>query len=168
MNREEASRVCDELHEYVHQGPGGNPADLGMALGTVRMLRAAASWDDPLAILLEVEVQLARWFSPAEWGGSDEGLHCRETVLDHVTRLEDPCQGPCTKAWRNPIPDAPERISGSHQRRLGYSERDASRGQAAHTGTRCSCYRDAVTSRSAANQSSHSWPGAKLRCCALK
>lgn len=181
MNREEASRVCDELHEYVDQGLGENPADLEMALGTVRMLRAAASWDDPLAILLEVEVQLARWFSPAEWGGSDERLHCHETLLDQVPRLGDAWERPCTKAWRNPHARrsrATLSISGSDQRhrmdarvrqwQLGCSERYASRRQATRTGTRCSSYRDAVTSRSAANQSSHSWPGAKLRCCALK
>jgi hypothetical protein len=94
MNPEAVAKVCDELHENVDQGPGENPGALARALGTVRMLRAAASWDYPLAILTEIEVQLARWFSREEWRGTDEGRRCRETLLAHISKLED--------AWERP------------------------------------------------------------------
>jgi len=43
---------------------------------------------------MEVEVQLARWFSPEKWRGTHDGLHCRENLLDHISRLED--------AWDRP------------------------------------------------------------------
>jgi hypothetical protein len=89
MNPDEVARICDELHEYIDQGPGENPGVFATALSTVRRLRSAASWDYPLGVLMELEVQLARWFSPDKWRGTDDGLHCRENLLDHISRLED-------------------------------------------------------------------------------
>jgi hypothetical protein len=89
MNPDEVARTCDELHECVDQGPGENPEVFARALSAVRKLRAASSWDHPVSILMEIEVQLARWFSPEKWRGTDDGLHCRENLLDHISRLED-------------------------------------------------------------------------------
>jgi hypothetical protein len=94
MSPDEASRICDELHEYLDQGPGENPKIFGTALNTLRRLRANASWDYPLTILMELEVQLARWFSPDKWRGADDGVRCREHLLDQISRLED--------AWNRP------------------------------------------------------------------
>jgi hypothetical protein len=92
MNPDEVARTCDELHECVDHGPGENSEAFARALSAVRTLREAASWDYPVSILMEVEVQLARWFSPKKWRGSDDGL--RESLLDHISRLED--------AWDRP------------------------------------------------------------------
>jgi hypothetical protein len=94
MNADEASRICDELHEYVDQGPGENPRVFGTALNALRRLRANALWDYPLSILMGLEIQLARWFSPDEWRGTDDGLRCRDQLLDQISRLED--------AWNRP------------------------------------------------------------------
>ena len=94
MNPDEVARTCDELHECVDQGPGENPGVFATALSAVRKLRAEASWDHPVSILMEIEVELARWFSPEKWRGTDDGLQCRENLLDHISRLED--------AWDRP------------------------------------------------------------------
>jgi hypothetical protein len=94
MNPDEASRICDELHKYVDQGPGENPRVFGAALGALRRLRANASWDHPLTILLDLEVQIARWFSPEQWRGIDDRQHSRDHLLNQISRLED--------AWNRP------------------------------------------------------------------
>jgi hypothetical protein len=92
MDPDEVARTCDELHECFDQGPGENYEASGRALSALSKLREAASWDYPVSILMELEVQLARWFSPKKWRGSDDGL--RENLLDHISRLED--------AWDRP------------------------------------------------------------------
>lgn len=94
MTPEEVARACDELHECVDQGPGENPGALGRALSAIRVLRADASWEYPISILTEIELQLTRWFSSEVWRGTDEQLRCRENLLDHISRLED--------AWDRP------------------------------------------------------------------
>jgi len=94
MNPEEVARTCDELHEYIDQGPGENPSVFARALTVVRRLRAAAAWDYPLTILGELEMQLAGWFSPDRWRGSDEGEGCRQALLSRLSSLED--------AWERP------------------------------------------------------------------
>jgi hypothetical protein len=94
MNPDEVARICDELHEYIDRGPGENPGVFAAALSALRRLRAAASWDYPLSVLMELEVQLVRWFSPDKWRGTDGGQHSREDLLDHISRLED--------AWDRP------------------------------------------------------------------
>jgi len=94
MNPDEVARICDELHEYVDQGPGENPGVFATALSALGRLRAAASWDYPLSVLMELEVRLARWFSPDKWRGTDDGQHSQEDLLDHISRLED--------AWERP------------------------------------------------------------------
>jgi hypothetical protein len=94
MNPDEASRICDELHEYVDQGPGENPRVFGTALNALRRLRANVSWDYPLSILMDLEVQFAGWFSPDKWRGTDDGLRSRDHLLNQISRLED--------AWDRP------------------------------------------------------------------
>jgi hypothetical protein len=94
MSPDDVARICDELHEYVDQGPGENPGVFATALNALRRLRAEASWDYPLSILMELEVQLARWFSPDKWRRNDTGQHSRDDLLDHISRLED--------AWERP------------------------------------------------------------------
>lgn len=94
MNPDEASRICDELHKCVDQGPGENPRVFGAALSALRRLRANASWDYPLTILMELEVQLAKWFSPDKWRGTDDGQRSRDHLLNQISRLED--------AWDRP------------------------------------------------------------------
>jgi hypothetical protein len=94
MNPEEVARECDELHKCIEQGPGENPGVFAQALTSVRRLRAAASWDYPLNILTEVEVQLAHWFSPEKWRGPDDGASCRDNLLCQISRVEDGCNRP--------------------------------------------------------------------------
>jgi hypothetical protein len=89
MNPAEVSRMCDQLHECVDQGPGGNPGVFARALSAVRRLRGAASWDYPVSILIDVAMQLARWFTPDRWCGTDDGLSCRDKLLALSSRLED-------------------------------------------------------------------------------
>jgi hypothetical protein len=43
MNPEEVARTCDELHEYIDQGPGENPGVFARALSVVRRLRTAGA-----------------------------------------------------------------------------------------------------------------------------
>lgn len=94
MNPDEVARICDHLHECIDQGPGENPGVFASALSAVRRLRAGASWEYPLSILTYVEMQLARWFSPDELRGQDQGQFCRDDLLDHISQLED--------AWERP------------------------------------------------------------------
>jgi hypothetical protein len=94
MNPDEVARTCDELHEYIDQGPGENPGIFAHALTVVRRLRAAASWDHPLTILTQLEMELAGWFSPDRWRGADEGEGCRQALLSRLSSLED--------AWERP------------------------------------------------------------------
>jgi hypothetical protein len=94
MNTDELARACDELHDCVDQGPGENPGVFARALSTLRMMRGTASWDYPISILAEIEKQLARWFSPDQWRGTDDGDRSRQDLLDHISRLE--------KAWERP------------------------------------------------------------------
>jgi hypothetical protein len=54
MNPDEASRICDELHEYVDQVPSENHRVFGTALNALRRLRANALWDYPLTVLREL------------------------------------------------------------------------------------------------------------------
>jgi hypothetical protein len=54
MNPDEVARICDELHQYVDQGLGENPGMFAAALNALLRLRAAASWDYPLNILMEL------------------------------------------------------------------------------------------------------------------
>ena len=94
MNPDEVARTCDELHENIDQGPGENPGIFAHALRVVRRLRAAASWDHPLTILTQLEMELAGWFSPDRWRGADEGEGCRQALLSRLSSLED--------AWERP------------------------------------------------------------------
>jgi hypothetical protein len=96
MNPDEASRICDELHEYLDQGPGDNPRVFGIALNALRRLRANASWNYPVTILMDLEVQIARWFSPDGWRGNDDGLRCRDHLLGQISKLEDAWNRPST------------------------------------------------------------------------
>ena len=90
----EVERLCDELHECIDLGPGENPDAMRTALSAVRTLRAAALWDYPVGLLLEVEVQLARWFSSENSRGTDQQHDRRENLLSHLSRIED--------AWDRP------------------------------------------------------------------
>lgn len=94
MNPDEVARACDELHEYVDEGPGERPGVFARSLGVVRLLRSAASWDYPLDILNEIESRLAHWFSPQPWKERDNEQAYRESLLDQISRLED--------AWERP------------------------------------------------------------------
>jgi len=94
MNPEEVARTCDELHEYIDQGPGENPGVFARALSVVRRLRADAAWDRPLAILMQLEMELAGWFSPDRWRGSDDGAGFSQALLSRLSSLED--------AWERP------------------------------------------------------------------
>jgi hypothetical protein len=93
MDPEEVARVCDDLHECIEQGPGENPDVFARALGALLTLRESVSWDYPLGLLMEIEVQLARWFSPRGFS-ADEQQRCREALLGDISRLED--------AWNRP------------------------------------------------------------------
>jgi len=94
VNPDELARACDELHDCVEQGPGVNPGVFARSLSAVRRLRGAASWDPPIGILAEIEVQLMRWFSHDKWRGTDDGDQCRQNLLDQISRLEE--------AWEHP------------------------------------------------------------------
>jgi hypothetical protein len=94
MDLDEVTRNCDELHECVDQGPGERPQTFARALSVVRRLRAEAPWSYPLTILGEIETQLARWFSPDNWGGTNNGRTARADLLTQIARLED--------AWERP------------------------------------------------------------------
>jgi hypothetical protein len=94
MNPEEVARTCDELHECIDQGPGENPGVFAQSLSAVRKLRAAAAWDYPIGILGQVEIQIARWFSPDLWQGEDEGAQARQDLIGNISKLED--------AWERP------------------------------------------------------------------
>jgi hypothetical protein len=89
LTKEEVVRACDELHSRMDEGPGTNGAALADSLNTVRRLQAAASWDYPASLLRNIESQLAAWFSPASGGPGS-----RQTLLEHIARLED--------AWERP------------------------------------------------------------------
>ncbi|MBV9621867.1 MAG: hypothetical protein JO341_12710 [Gammaproteobacteria bacterium] len=91
LTREEVVRTCDELHACIEQGPGENPGVLARTLGLLRHLREHAAWDYPLGRLRELEVQLARWFSPAVRADDEDA---RRKLLEEVARLED--------AWERP------------------------------------------------------------------
>ena len=89
MDSAAVTRNCDELHECVDQGPGEMPETFARALDAVRRLRADASWGYPIIILAEIETQLARWFSPDKWRGTNDGHIARENLLTQIARLED-------------------------------------------------------------------------------
>jgi hypothetical protein len=90
----EVERLCDELHQYIDLGPGENPAAMRAALSAVRIMRASALWDYPIGLLIEVEVQLARWFSSENTAAPDQVHDHRENLLAHLARIED--------AWDRP------------------------------------------------------------------
>ena len=94
MDPAEVARTCDELHQYIDQGPGENPGVFARALDEVRRLRAAASWDHPLLILTQLEIQLAGWFSPDDWRGADAGARARQALLSRLSSLEDSWEQP--------------------------------------------------------------------------
>lgn len=96
MNPDEVARTCDELHEYIDQGPGENPRGFASALGAIRRLRAAASWDYPLIILTRIEMQLAAWFSPDTARAADQGQRCRQALLGDISTLEEAWDRPRT------------------------------------------------------------------------
>ena len=94
MNSDELARACDELHDCVDQGPGVNPGVCARALSAVRRMRGAASWDDPIGVLAEIELQLMRWFSLDKWRGTDDGDKSRQNLLVQIARLEDTWERP--------------------------------------------------------------------------
>ena len=96
MNSDEVARTCDELHEWIDQGPGENPTVFAQSLSAVRKLRAAAAWDYPMGILKQVEVQIARWFSPDLWRGEDDGAEARQALIGNISKLEDAWERPRT------------------------------------------------------------------------
>jgi hypothetical protein len=67
MNPDEVAKVCDELHECVDQTLEESPTVFAKALSTVRTMRAAASWDNPITVLTEIEQQPTPWFSLDKW-----------------------------------------------------------------------------------------------------
>jgi|SRR5580692_4284326 hypothetical protein len=89
MDAAAVTRNCDELHVCVDHGPGEMPETFARALSAVRRLRADASWGYPIIILAEIETELARWFSPDKWRGSNDGHMAREKLLTQIARLED-------------------------------------------------------------------------------
>jgi len=94
MDADEATRLCDELHACIDQGPGENSEALARALGALRRLREEAAWDYPITITMKIELLLVRWFSLQPWRDSNEQRRCRENLLDQISRLED--------AWDRP------------------------------------------------------------------
>jgi hypothetical protein len=88
--------ACDELHECLDTGPGADACGFARALSVLRRLRTAASWDYPLRIITDIEVQLARWFSPDQWQGEDLGRTSRQALLECMSRLEDAWERPRT------------------------------------------------------------------------
>jgi hypothetical protein len=93
---EEVAMACDELHECVDTGPGGDGSGFARALSVLRRLRSAASWDYPLGIVRDIEVRLARWFSADQWQGEDQGRTSRQDLLERISRLEDAWERPRT------------------------------------------------------------------------
>jgi hypothetical protein len=96
MDQDEVTRQCDELHECIDQGSGENPGVYAASLSALRRLRAAASWDYPMSILCELEPQLARWFSPDKWRGTNDGQYARENLVNQISRLENDWDRPRT------------------------------------------------------------------------
>ena len=96
MNADELARACDELHEYIDQGPGENPRGFASALGAVRRIRAAASWDYPLIVLTRIEMRLATWFGPETGRAADAGQGCRQALLGDISTLEEAWDRPRT------------------------------------------------------------------------
>ena len=91
LTKEELVRACDELHAHLDAGPGHNTSALADSLSTLRRLRSAASWDYPRSLLGQIESMLMRWFSAEEQGGAS-----RQSLLDHISRLEDAWDRPRT------------------------------------------------------------------------
>jgi hypothetical protein len=93
---EEVAMACDELHECVDTGPGGDASGFARSLSVLRRLRSAAPWHYPQEILTDIEVRLARWFGPDQWQGEDQGRTSRQELLERISRLEDAWERPRT------------------------------------------------------------------------
>ena len=91
LTKEELVRACDELHSQVDEGPGQNTTAHAAALNTLKRLRSAASWDYPLTLLEQIESLLMAWFS-----GKLQRASSRQTLLEHISRLEDAWERPRT------------------------------------------------------------------------
>ena len=76
---------CEELRDLVDLGPGSNAEILRKALGTVRALLAAAEWEFPRQILIDLKERLIAWFSDRLIRGDVAEL--RSALMQDLVRL---------------------------------------------------------------------------------
>ncbi len=86
MDVETAHRECGRLREQIDLGPGANDDALRKALGIVKTLQLAASWQTPRDKLTDIEANLRVWFSRK---GNFGMRHWLEQDLQNVTDYWD-------------------------------------------------------------------------------
>lgn len=93
MEAKKVKAQCDVLRDLISVGPGDNPEILRRALGIVRALRVAATWDYSRQILDDLRERLQAWFSDRQWRGDQAEL--RHVLLQHLEQV--------TLSWEEPV-----------------------------------------------------------------